>query len=211
MRTNTAPVREPVLTHGGSAAYAHLTPLQQLERTVLSCMLWEDEFYEEGGKSIADRILELAPLVGPVGVSMLAIKARREHNLRHVPLLLLVALLRLQNGAYPFNTDKAEVINMTLRRADEMAELLSLYWKINGVNAPLASALKKGLAKAFRRFDAYQLAKYDRASSVRLRDVLFLCHAKPSDEAQAALWKQLIDGTLPAPDTWERAPLDRCG
>lgn len=40
---------------------------------------------------------------------------------------------------------------------------------------------------------------------VRLRDVLFLSHAKPRDEVQAALWKRLITGELATPDTWEVA------
>ncbi len=35
--------------------------------------------------------------------------------------------------------------------------------------------------------------------------MLFLVHAKPKDEAQAALWKQVADRKLPAPDTWEVA------
>jgi hypothetical protein len=63
--------------------------------------------------------------------------------------------------------------------------------------------VKKGLAKAFTKFSAYQLRKYNRDGAVKLRDVLFLSHAKPKDEAQAKVWKQLVDGTLEAPDTWE--------
>lgn len=65
--------------------------------------------------------------------------------------------------------------------------------------------MKRGLARAFTKFDAYQLAKYDRESVVKLRDVLFLCHAKPKDEVQAALWKKLVENTLESPDTWEVA------
>jgi hypothetical protein len=65
--------------------------------------------------------------------------------------------------------------------------------------------MKRGLAAAFGKFDAYQLAKYDRDGPVKLRDVLFLIHAKPRDEAQAALWKQVADRTLASPDTWEVA------
>jgi len=34
---------------------------------------------------------------------------------------------------------------------------------------------------------------------------LFLTHAKPRDQEQAALWKKLIDGQLAVPDTWEVA------
>jgi len=35
--------------------------------------------------------------------------------------------------------------------------------------------------------------------------VLFLCHAKPVDSAQAELWKKLVDDALTTPDTWEVA------
>ena len=66
--------------------------------------------------------------------------------------------------------------------------------------------VKKELATAFPKFDEYQLAKYDRGGqNDELRDVLFLCHAKPRDGAQAAMWKKLIAGTLTTPNTWEVA------
>jgi hypothetical protein len=71
--------------------------------------------------------------------------------------------------------------------------------------AAVSAQVKKGLARALTKFDAYQLAKYDRDGAVRIRDVLFLTHAKPKDAAQEKVWKQLIDGTLSAPDTWEVA------
>ena len=35
-------------THEGAPAYAGLSDEQRLRRSVLSCMLWEDEFYEDG-------------------------------------------------------------------------------------------------------------------------------------------------------------------
>ena len=35
--------------------------------------------------------------------------------------------------------------------------------------------------------------------------MLFLSHAKPRDEAQAELWKRLVEGKLATPDTWEVA------
>ncbi|PYY01190.1 MAG: TROVE domain-containing protein, partial [Acidobacteria bacterium] len=45
----------------------------------------------------------------------------------------------------------------------------------------------------------------DRGGPIKLRDVLFLSHAKPRDEAQAEVWKKLIAGSLSTPDTWEVA------
>jgi len=71
----------------------------------------------------------------------------------------------------------------------------------------LANSLKKGLRNAFRKFDEYQLAKYNRDSEIKLRDVLFLCHAKPAQGSekrpQEKLWKKLVDNELKTPDTWE--------
>jgi hypothetical protein len=68
---------------------------------------------------------------------------------------------------------------------------------------PVSAQVKKGLAAALAKFDAYQLAKYDRDGAVRLRDVLFLVHAKPKDKDQEKVWKELVDGTLASADTWE--------
>lgn len=186
--------RNTVKTAGGAPAFPKLTPMQQLRRCVMSCLLWEDEFYVDG-KSIADTIEEAANAVTAAELAAVAVEARTQYNLRHVPLLLLATLAR-KGG-----TGVAKAISDTIQRADEMTEFLTIYWR-NG-KTPIAKQVKKGLADAFRKFDAYQLAKYDREKAIRLRDVLFMVHAKPKDEAQAATWKALVDGTLPAPDTWE--------
>jgi hypothetical protein len=187
--------KRPGITHEGAPA-RELNAEQMLRRSVLSCLLWEDEFYE-GGQAIADRIAALAGQVAPETVAALAIEAREQMKLRHAPLLLLCAVIR--NGG-PL---VAATIERVIQRADELSELVAIYWR--GGKRPLSKQMKLGLARAFVKFDAYALAKYDRAGSVRLRDVLFLCHAKPKDEAQALLWKQLAEGTLASPDTWEVA------
>lgn len=38
-------------------------------------------------------------------------------------------------------------------------------------------------------------------SKISLRDVLFLCHAKPKNKQQAQDWKDLINGTLDVAET----------
>ncbi len=187
--------KRPGITHEGAPA-RELTAEQMLRRSVLSCLLWEDEFYE-GGEAIADRITALAAQVAPETVAALAIEAREQMKLRHAPLLLLCALIRSGGPLV------ALTIERVIQRADELSELVALYWR--GGKRPLSKQMKLGLARAFVKFDAYALAKYDRSGSVRLRDVLFLCHAKPKDEAQAMLWKALVEGTLASPDTWEVA------
>jgi TROVE domain-containing protein len=189
--------QRPLRTHEGAPAPV-LTTEQMLRRSVLSCMLWEREFYEEGAE-ITSRIRALVPQVAAERVAALAVEARERMSLRHAPLLLVREMAR-----YPSHRLLvAETLARVIQRADELAEFLAIYWAEG--RQPLSGQVKKGLAAAFARFDEHALAKYDRAGSVRLRDVLFLSHAKPVDVAQAALWKRLAQNELSTPDTWEVA------
>ena len=184
-------------THEGGPAKT-ITPELQLRRSVLACLLWEDQFYEDGVE-IVGRIAELVPKVGAAKVADLAVEAREEMNLRHAPLLLVREMARHPTHRALVSETLAQVI----QRADELTEFLAIYWKDGRV--PLSGQVKKGLAAAFGKFDTYQLAKYDRPGPVSLRDVLFLSHAKPRDESQADVWKRLVVGKLASPDTWEVA------
>lgn len=197
MRTNTVQTLSARTYEG--ATVPRLTAEAELHRSVLSCLLFENSFYESG-QSIGDRIAALAIQV-PIATTLnLAVEARERHGLRHVPLWLVVAALD-----HPQRATAApallEAIGKVCDRADLPGELLAQYWKAR--KRPLAAVLKRGLSAALQRFDAYQLSKYAARGAIRTRDVLFLTHAKPKDDAQAALWKQLADDTLQAADTWE--------
>jgi 60 kDa SS-A/Ro ribonucleoprotein len=187
----------PLRTHERGPAIA-IAPEQALRRSVLACMLWEDEFYEDGVQ-IAERIRELVPRVAAIQVAALAIEAREAMKLRHVPLLLVREMARHATH----RGQVAQTLAQVIQRADELSEFLAMYWAEG--RTPLSGQVKKGLAAAFTKFDEYALAKYDRAGVVRLRDVLFLCHARPNDADQAGLWRRLIEGNLFPPDTWEVA------
>jgi len=180
------------------------TPEQQLRRALMNCMLWESQFYEDG-VTIADRLKELVPAVAPEKVAALAIEARELMKLRHAPLLIVREMARHETHRKLV----ADTLERIVQRPDELTEFLAIYWADalgpmqQRKKQPVSAQVKKGLARAVAKFDAYQLAKYDRDGPVRLRDVLFLVHAKPKSGDQAKVWKQLVDGTLSAPDTWE--------
>jgi 60 kDa SS-A/Ro ribonucleoprotein len=160
--------------------------------------VWEDTFYEKGS-GIAERMAALVAKNKPEDVAALACEAREAMQLRHAPLFLVRELAR-RKGAGP---QVADALERVIQRADELGEFVALYWKDK--KQPLSAGAKRGLARAFTKFDAYQLAKYNRDSTVKLRDALFLCHAKPKDAEQAAVWKKLVENTLEPPDTWEVA------
>jgi len=157
-------------------------------------MLWEKQFYLDGVENVK-LIQALVPKVPAAKVAELAILARHNYKLRHMPLMLCRELARIGKL-------NAATLNEVVQRADEMGEFLALYWAEK--KSPLSNQVKKGLAKAFVKFNEYQLAKYDRSSaSVSIRDVMFLVHAKPSSPEQEALFKRVANKELVTPDTWE--------
>jgi 60 kDa SS-A/Ro ribonucleoprotein len=196
-RPNLLNLARGVRTHEGAPA-RHISTELQLRRSVLACLLWESQFYEDGVE-IAGRIAELVPKVEPERVAALAGEAREQMKLRHAPLLLVREMARHKTHRGLV----AETLERVIQRADELCEFVAIYWKDGRV--PLSSQVKKGLAASFPKFDEYQLAKYDRGGPIKLRDVLFLSHAKPRDHRQAGVWKKLIWGRLAVPDTWEVA------
>ena len=196
-RLNTLNLSSAPRTHEGAPA-RNISAELQLRRSVLACLLWESQFYEDGVE-ISGRIAELVPKVTAEKVAALAIEGREQMKLRHAPLLLVREMARHATHRALVSETLAQII----QRADELAEFVAIYWKDGRV--PLSGQVKKGLAAAFPKFGEYQLAKYDRGGPIKLRDVLFLCHAKPRDEAQAEVWKKLVSGTLTTPDTWEVA------
>lgn len=187
-----ATINEPV-KFGKITYFTKEEKEKELERAVMSCLLWEDTFYEYG-VSIHDRISDLCQYASTDFIEKLAIKARHSMNLRHVPLLLICCLAKKQ-------TLRKEIVNEVVSRPDELTELLAIYWKDG--KCPISAQLKKGLALAFTKFNEYQLAKYNRAGKVKLRDVLFLVKPKSNNEEQREVWKRLVANTLKTPDTWE--------
>lgn len=176
----------PVFTHEGAKA-ANITPLQELIRLTMACMLWEDGFYE-GGRTVADRIKELVHKVTLEQAAGVAIEARENMHLRHVPLLVVREMARhpkRRTGAVnlPYDPNDTKFVSSTLariiQRPDELSEFIAIYWKEK--KQPLSKQVKLGLSKAFQKFNEYSLAKYNRKKDIMLRDVLFLSHAKPID------------------------------
>jgi len=193
MKTNVK--NTPKRTHNGAVA-KNINALQELRRSVMACMLWEDTFYESG-KSIADRIKDLVAQVSGEQAMQVAIDAREKMKLRHTP--LYITRLMAQNDHQKKYV--ADTLSRVIQRADELTEFLSIYWKEK--RCPISNQVKKGLATAFTKFNEYALAKYNRDGAIKLKDVLFLTHAKPMCDTQDALWKRLINDELKTPDTWE--------
>lgn len=123
MKTNkSAPATPAPLTHEGAAA-SRINSEQALRRSVMAHMLWENEFYEDG-QTIAGRIAALVAKVPAQKVAALAIAARESMKLRHVPLLLVREMARLDTHKHLV----ASTLERIIQRPDELSEFLAIYW-----------------------------------------------------------------------------------
>jgi len=192
---------EPIRTYEGAVA-SRITPEQMLRRTVCCCLLWENNFYEDG-ESQAERIKNLIPLVKPEIVAQIAVDVRSIYNLRHTPLYITRTMAALDSHKHVVADTLAQIV----QRPDELAEFLAIYWEGEKTfkKSPVSGQVKRGLAKAFTKFNEYQLAKYNKPNEIKLKDVLKICHPKPLTAEQGELFRRLKDDQLAVPDTWEVA------
>lgn len=177
-------VKQAEVTHEGGKAVGN-TPIAELFRTVTTCLLWEDNFYEDG-VSVSDRIRALVPKAPAEQVALLAKQTRNEFYLRHVPLLIAREMAR---AGVTHRTMVRELLPEIIRRPDELNEFLSIYWATNNGKKTMSAQVKRGLAAAFNNFETFQLAKYDnKEKEVRIRDVMFMSHPRPKDVPKSHRW-----------------------
>lgn len=190
-------VSDTQLAGGSGLLAAKQNPAALLRRAVLANLLWERLAYEDG-KTVAENIKALIPQVEPQVAYDIAVEARTKQKLRHVPLFIAREMARLPKHKKLVG----HLLNEIILRPDELTEFLALYWADG--KQPLSAQVKFGLGFAFEKFDAYQLAKYNRGDKIKLRDAMFLVHPRPP-QGKEELFKQLADDTLMPPDTWEVA------
>ena len=183
----------------GGQAYKQSNELALVSLLLTSFV--NDQFY----RGAQDTLKELKSLSEKVKdkefVAKSAIFARDKFGMRSVTHAIAAELTSQLNGA-EWGKD---FYNKVVVRVDDMTEILSYYlaYKTEKDNPKFPNALKKGFAKAFDKFDGYQLAKYKGENKeVKLIDVVNLVHPVPTAKNKEAL-ELLVKGELKNTDTWE--------
>ena len=180
----------------GHVAYA-MADKDKLVTQVLTSFFGEEKYYGDTTNDLiktATAVLESNPKF----VANLARYARKELHLRSVS-HALTALVAQNVKSKPYIK---EVVNDVVERADDITEILACYLGMFG--KPIPNGLKKALASALNRFNAYQLSKYNGGNkAVKFKDILKLTHAKPKNKDQEEVFKSIIDDTLPVAERWE--------
>lgn len=187
---STAATHNKTTNLAGGSAYT-MTPELELVSSLLTSFL-KDTYYQSDDER-ADAIKASFAKVDPLFAAKAAIFARNEYGMRSVTHLIAGEIAATVKGQEwtKFFFDKI------VRRPDDMTEILSYYYANHGKNEP--HALRKGFAKAFGRFDDYQLAKYRAAGKdVKLVDVVNIVHPEHTDSI-----RKLVNDELRNTATYE--------
>jgi 60 kDa SS-A/Ro ribonucleoprotein len=205
---NTTLPKQKTLTENlaGGQSYS-----QSIEMSLVSLLLTSfvnDQFYR-GAQTTLQELKKLSEKVKDKEfVAKSAIYARDKFGMRSVTHALAAELTSQLNGA-EWGKD---FYNKVVIRVDDMTEILSYYlaYKTEKDNPKFPNSLKKGFAKAFDKFDGYQLAKYKGENKeVKLVDIVNLVHPVPTSRNKEAL-ELLVKGELKNTETWE-AKLSKVG
>ena len=205
---NTTLPKQKTLTENlaGGQAYTQSSELALVSLLLTSFV--NDQFYR-GAKDTLNDLKKLSEKVKDKEfVAKSAIYARDKFGMRSITHALAGELTSQLNGA-EWGKD---FYNKVVVRVDDMTEILSYYlaYKTEKDNPKFPNSLKKGFAKAFDKFDGYQLAKYKGENKeVKLVDIVNLVHPVPTVRNKEAL-ELLVKGELKNTDTWE-AKLSQVG
>lgn len=186
------------LNHEGTTAYNPLNEEQKLY-SLCAANLLENNFYTTKSDTVQE-ILDTIPKCDVGFVAGIAVYLRKEMYLRSVPLLLLVGLARIRKL-------KASMVWNVISRADEIKELLQAYREIEGKSdmTKIPMALKKGVAQAMGKFNAFHYRKYNKQDKEALtfKDALRITHPSPETVEQEQTYRAIKEGNLPPIETWE--------
>ena len=180
----------------GHVAYA-MKDDEKLVTQVLTSMFGEEKYYGDNTDELivnAQKVLD----ADPGFVANLARYARKEMHLRSVSHALAALIAHHEKGKQFTKVVVADVVE----RPDDITEILACYLALFG--KPISNALKKALAAALGKFNAFQISKYNGGNkSVKFRDVLRLTHPVPKDKEQEELFGMILSDTLPVAERWE--------
>ena len=198
---NTTVPKAKTLTENlaGGQAYKQSDELALVSLLLTSFV--NDQFYKNAQTTLDDLRKLSEKVKDKEFVAKAAIFARDRFGMRSITHALAGELTSQLNGAEWGKNFYDKVVV----RVDDMTEIMSYYlaYKTSKDSPKFPNSLKKGFAKAFDKFDSYQLAKYKGDNKeVKLVDVVNIVHPVPTVRNKSAL-EQLIKGELKSTDTWE--------
>lgn len=191
-----------VINRAGGVAYKQTNKLEFISMLLTSYI--KDQFYQKADEQIGRVKTLVQGMSDKEFLAKAAIYARNEFGMRSVTHVAAAEIAKTVKGA----DWTRSFLDKVVHRPDDMTEILAFYMSEYG--KPIPNSIKRGFAKAFNKFDGYQLSKYrGDGKEVSLIDVVNLCRPAATEQNRAAL-EGLVKGTLRATETWE-AKLTQAG
>lgn len=174
----------------GGESYTQSPELEFI--SILLTSFASNQFYQKEDTGF-ERLEKLLPKLDPEFAAKAIVYGRTKFGMRSISHVAAVKIAKLLKGQKWAKSFFASVVH----RPDDITEILSY------AKGTMTHAMQKGLAKAFDKFDSYQLAKYKgEGKGFSLVDAVNILHPVPVEKNAEAL-KQLIKGELKNIDTWE--------
>jgi len=204
---------ETVKNLAGGDAY-QMSRKMEFTTTLLTNFL-QDQYYRtsEGSEDRIDSLMK--DMHDKQFLAKASIFARDRFNMRSITHLAAANIVQEVKGEEWVK----RFINKVVIRPDDMTEIWSCYLSKYGskkkddngkhVSRPIPNSLKKGTRLALKKFDEYQLGKYQsKKKEVSLIDIVNLSlgikgFARPVEGKEITPVSKLITGTIEAPETWE--------
>ena len=175
----------------------------KLYTLVSKSLLNGDHFYRTN-KTALGELSGLVKFCEPQFVANLAAYCRQEMHLRTTSVVLTTLLCRLHGGSIA-----RKAVTRTVKRVDEITEMLTFFSEINHDNyreasqghkavkklAKIPMSMKRGLADVFESgcFDAYQFSNYDSKGAITLKDALFRVNPKAKNDEQNKIFTAIAN------------------
>lgn len=164
--------------------------------SILLTSMLNDQYYRTAQDGVK-RLDGVLSQVDPEFAAKSAIYARTKFGMRTITHVLAGKLASRLSGSPIAKNFYDKVIF----RPDDMSEILAYYKQIG--NDKLSGAMKKGFAKAFNKFDTYQIGKYQmKERDYSLVDIVNMVRPKATERNQEGL-RKLINGESFEAKTWE--------
>lgn len=174
-RFNTTTPTTKTTNLAGGNAYKE-SPKLELASLLLTSFV-ADQYYRKGGDTVKD-VKRLLKEVDAKFAAKAAIFARQEFGMRSISHVVAGELA----GTVLGEEWTKNFYDSVVRRPDDMLEILAYYRQIARTTKTAPNAMKKGFAKALRRFDDYQLRKYQKSEKdLTLVDLVNIVRPIPNE------------------------------
>lgn len=193
-RFNTVtPTKTKTTNLAGGEAYTQSPELELV--SILLTSFANDQFYRSANDTF-EQLKKLIGLCDKKFVAQAAVYARTKFGMRSISHVTASELAKYISG----QAWAKDFYSSVVYRPDDITEIFAYHLSKNGKET---NAMRKGLAKAFDKFDKYAIAKYrGENKDFTLVDVVNLVHPKPTEKNKEAL-AALMKGELKSFDTWE--------